>query len=80
MQMLLESSFSFCTQQVTTRLHSGEAATAGEDGVNRTVARKSVGPHQLVVTMEDLAGPHRVPNRIFRMEARRQLFARRLLR
>ena len=24
-----------------TRLHSGEAATAGEDGVNRTVARKS---------------------------------------
>ena len=41
MQMLLESSFSFCTQQVTTRLHSGEAATAGEDGVNRTVARKS---------------------------------------
>jgi hypothetical protein len=40
-QMLLESRFSFCTQQVTTRLHSGEAATAGEDGVNRTMARKS---------------------------------------
>ena len=37
MQMLLESSFPFCTQQVTTRLHSGEAATAGEDGVTRTV-------------------------------------------
>jgi hypothetical protein len=41
MQMFLESSFSFCTQQVTTRLHSGEAASAGEGGVNRTVARKS---------------------------------------
>ena len=41
MQMLFESSFSFCTQQVTTRLQSGEAATAGEEGVNRTVARKS---------------------------------------
>ena len=35
MQMLLESSF-FCTKQVTKRLHSGEAATAGEDGANRT--------------------------------------------
>ena len=41
MQMLFESSFSFCTQQVTTRLQSGEAATAGEEGVNRTVARQS---------------------------------------
>ena len=30
-----------CTQQVTTRLQSGEAATAGEEGVNRTVARQS---------------------------------------
>jgi hypothetical protein len=28
------------TQQVTTRLQSGEAATAGEGGVNRTVARQ----------------------------------------
>ena len=41
MQMLFESSFSFCIQQVTTRLQSGEAATAGEEGVNRTVARQS---------------------------------------
>ena len=41
MQMLFESSFSFCTQQVTTRLQSGEAATAGEEGANRTVARQS---------------------------------------
>ena len=41
MQMLLESSFPFCTQQVTTRLHSGEDATAGEDGANRTMARQS---------------------------------------
>jgi hypothetical protein len=41
MQMLFESSFSFGTQQVTTRLQSGEAATAGEEGVNRTVARQS---------------------------------------
>jgi transglutaminase/protease-like cytokinesis protein 3 len=41
MQMLFESSFSFCSQQVTTRLQSGEAATAGEEGVNRTVARQS---------------------------------------
>jgi hypothetical protein len=29
MQMLFESSFSFCSQQVTTRLQSGEAASAG---------------------------------------------------
>jgi hypothetical protein len=41
MQMLFESSFSFCTQQVTTRLQSGEAANAEEEGVNRTVARQS---------------------------------------
>ena len=27
--------------EVTTRLHSGENATVGEGGVNRTVARKS---------------------------------------
>jgi ribosomal protein S10 len=33
-----------------------------------------------VVTMEDLAGPHPVPNRILRVGARRQPFARRLLR
>ena len=32
---------SFCTKQVTTKPHSGEAATSGEGGVNRTVARKS---------------------------------------
>jgi hypothetical protein len=38
MQMLLESRF-FCTQQVTKRLHSGEAATAGEDGVTKTVIK-----------------------------------------
>jgi hypothetical protein len=39
MQMLLESSFFFCTKQVTKSMHSGEAATAGEDGVTRTVIK-----------------------------------------
>jgi hypothetical protein len=34
--MLLESSF-LCTKQVTKSLHSGKAATAGEDGATRTV-------------------------------------------
>ena len=33
---------------------------------------KAGGPHQLVVTMEDLAGPHAVPIRIPRVAARRQ--------
>jgi hypothetical protein len=28
-----------CTQQVTKRLHSGETATAGEDGFTRTVIK-----------------------------------------
>jgi hypothetical protein len=39
MQMLFESSFSFCTQQVTTRLQSGEAATAVEAQVARQSGR-----------------------------------------
>jgi hypothetical protein len=67
MQMLIESSFPFCTQQVTTRLHSGEDATAGRAASIGPWRGKAVGPHQLVVTMKDLAGPHRVPNRIFRI-------------
>jgi len=33
---------------------------------------KAGGPHQLVVTMEDLAGPHAVPIRIPRVAARLQ--------
>ena len=65
MQMLLESSI-FYTQQVTDR-------TSWWRG-------NAVGLHQLVVTMEDLAGPHAVPNRILRVGARRQPFARLLLR
>jgi hypothetical protein len=50
MQMLLESSI-FCTQQVTNMLHTRWRGKAG-------------GPHQLVVTMEALAGLHAVPIRI----------------
>jgi hypothetical protein len=38
-QMLLESSFFFCTHQVAKRLQSGKAATAGDDGVTRTVIK-----------------------------------------
>jgi hypothetical protein len=37
---------------------------------------KAGGPHQLVVNMEDLAGPHAVPIRIPRVAARRQPYAR----
>ena len=49
MQMLLESSI-FCTQQVTDRISWWRG--------------NAVGLHQLVVTMEDLTGPHAVPIRI----------------
>ena len=41
---------------------------------------KAGGQHQLVVTMDDLAGRNAVPIRILRVAARRQPFARWLLR
>jgi hypothetical protein len=66
MQMLFESSFSFCTQQVTTTLQSGEAATAGEEGVNRTVARQSSRAAPAGVHHEGPRGAHAITNRIFR--------------
>jgi hypothetical protein len=37
--------FCTCTQQVTKRLHSGEAATTGEDGVTRNVIKSLRGGH-----------------------------------
>jgi hypothetical protein len=70
----------FCTQQVTTRLQSGEAATAGEEGANRTVARQSSRAAPAGVHHGGPRGAHAVTNRIFRLEARRQPFAGRLLR
>jgi hypothetical protein len=63
MQMLLESSFFFCTQQVTKRLHSGEAATAGKDGITRTVIRSlrgGRGGRQRVFAASSLDGAARV--------------------
>jgi hypothetical protein len=62
MQMLLESSFFFYTQQVTKRLHSGEAATAGEGGVTRTVIkslREGRGGRQRVFAASSLDGAAR---------------------
>jgi hypothetical protein len=61
MQMLLESSF-FCTQQVMKRLHSEEAATAGEGGVTRTVIkifRGRRGGRQRVFAASSLEGAAR---------------------
>jgi hypothetical protein len=61
MQMLLESSF-FCTQQVTKRLHSREAAIAGEGGVTRTVIkslRGGRGGRQRVFAASSLDGAAR---------------------
>jgi hypothetical protein len=49
----------FCTRQVTKRLNSGEAATAGEDGVTRTVIkslRRGRGGRQLVFAASSLDG------------------------
>jgi hypothetical protein len=60
--VLLESSFFFCTQQVTKRLHSGEVATAREDGVTRTVIKSLRGwrgGRQLVFAAPSLGGAAR---------------------
>jgi hypothetical protein len=51
--------FFSCTQQVTKRLHSGEAAAAGEDGATRTVIkslRGGRGGRQRVFTASSLDG------------------------
>jgi hypothetical protein len=56
MNMLFESSFSFCTQHVTTRLQSGETATAVEAQVARQSGRAaSAGGHH--------GGPRRATRR-----------------
>jgi hypothetical protein len=54
--------FFLCTQQVTKRLHSGETATAGENGVNRAVIKSlqgGRGGRQRVIAASSLGGAGR---------------------
>ena len=52
------------SQQVTTRLQSGEATTAEEEGVNRTVSRQSSRAAPADVHHGGPRGAHAVTNRI----------------
>ena len=69
----------FMLMHVCARASSKLRASFTSAPIVASAAKRAGGQHQLVVTMEGLAGPHAVPIRILRVAARRQPFARWLL-